>query len=506
MWKDKLLRQVFLALLVLLAGLVLVGAQAGWAADPVSGPQPGLQPQPLLVQDYRSVELSFKNGEVPLAGSLVLPEGAGPFPAVVMLHGSEPDERAIFWRTGDAEAFLKAGIAVFIYDKRGVGASGGNWRTAGLDDLAADGAAAVELVRARPEVFPNRVGVFGVSQGGTLAPMVALRSGNVAFVINVSGSGLPLANQELWSAGNELRRRSFSPAAVADTMQVMHLAFSARPLLRSGLLPLGDLYLWFVNIDPYQDPAALWRQVAAPMYVAYGAQDNVMPARESAAVAQAVFAERHNPFDRLVVVPGAGHGVRLSSGQWAPGHIEQMTGWVLAVTQGHAPEQATVVQAVDPGENRWFGLGARPTPWYATFTVQVGLILFFAMSFGLGLLLALNPRVTLALPGVGRLPRMALLTGSAVNLLLLAGLLVVLGFLAFADPNGAGPQVAYAGLLSALSGVSAVLAAVLAYFSARGRRSAAWSRAVRTVYTLAAAASVGYLIFLLYWRLLGPPL
>ena len=65
---------------------------------------------------------------------------------------------------------------------------------------------------------------------------------------------------------------------------------------------------------------------------------------------------------------------------------------------------------------------------------------------------------------------------------------------------------AAAGLLSALSGGSAVLAASLVYFALRGRRSKIWSRGVRAVYTLAAAASAGYLVFLLYWRLLGPPL
>lgn len=502
MRRDKVMVRVGLALLAWLVFLSFVRVPAGLAAVPDAGAQPGEQP----AADYRSEALTFKSGDVPLAGSLVLPEGVGPFPAVVMLHGSEPDMRDIFWRTGDAAAFLEAGIAVFIYDKRGVGASGGDWHTASLDDLAEDGAAAVALVRSRPEIYPDRVGVFGVSQGGTLAPLVALRSPDVAFVINVSGSGTPLANQELWSAGNELRRRGFSSAAVADTMQVMHLGFSARPLLRSGLLPLGDLYLWFIPIDPYRDPADVWRQVTAPMYVAYGAQDRVMPARESAAVTQMVFAERQNPSDRLVVYPDAGHGVRLPSGQWAAGHIDNMTSWALAVTQGRQPETATQVAPIDPGENRWFGLGPAATPWYATFVVQVGLILFFGLVFILGLLLALNPRAHLALPGVGSLPRAALLASSVVNLLLLVGLLVVLGFLAFADPNDSGPQVPYTGVLSALSGVSVLLAAGVAYFAVRGRRSELWPKGVRAVYLLAAAASAVYLVFLLYWRLIGPPL
>jgi alpha-beta hydrolase superfamily lysophospholipase len=492
-------------LVILLAACALwqaAGAEPARAAAGEQGRSPERTKSP-----YATHALSFNNREVSLAGSLVLPaQGSGPFPAVVMLHGSGPDTRQIFWQTGDAEAFLRAGIAVFIYDKRGTGDSTGDWHTASLEDLAEDAAAAVELVRSQPEIHPGQVGVFGVSQGGSLAPLVAARTPGVAFAINVSGSGTPLANQELWSAGNELRQRGFSEGAIEDTMQVMHLAFSARPLIKSGLLPLGDLYLWFVPIDPYLAPAVTWQQFAQPLYVAYGAADPVMPAGASVAAAQTIFAARQNPYDRLVVYPGARHGVRLPSGAWAPGHIARMTTWVLDVTQGRLPEPAPDLGVVDTGENRWFGLGAARTPWYATFAVQLGLFLFFGVVFGLGLLLALNPRARLALPGVGSLPRVTLLAASVINLLLLAGLLVVLGYLAFADPNGSRPQVPYAGLLAALSGISVLLAAGMVFFALGGRRLQAWTSRVRVVYTLVALAAAGYLAFLLYWNLLGTPL
>ena len=113
---------------------------------------------------YIEEELAFNNGQVPLAGSLLLPAGVqGPFPAVVMLHGSGADSRDIFWRTGDAEVFLQAGLAVFIYDKRGTGESGGDWRTATIEDLAGDALAAVRLLRGRAEIKADQIGIFGVS-------------------------------------------------------------------------------------------------------------------------------------------------------------------------------------------------------------------------------------------------------------------------------------------------------------------------------------------------------
>lgn len=316
---------------------------------------------------------------------------------------------------------------------------------------------------------------------------------------------LPLANQEMWRVGNELRQRGFSEQALDSTMKVMHLLFSARPLLQSGKLPLGGMYIWFAALDPYLDPDEIWPQVSQPAYVAYGTVDALVPTGDSVAVLQDVFAVSR-PDSRLVVYPGAGHGVRLPDGEWAPGHIDRMTDWVLAVTEGRQPAPAPQLPQADRADQRWYGRGAAAAAGLASFPLQVGLIVFFGLVFGLGLLAALNPRVELALPGLGSLPRLALLLGSVVNLALLAGLLKVIAFLAFADPDGAGPQVPYAGLLAALAGVSVLLAIGLAFFALRGGASPEWPRGVQAVYALAAIAAAGYLPFLLYWNLLGPPL
>lgn len=133
--------------------------------------------------------------------------------------------------------------------------------------------------------------------------------------INVTGAAVPFAQQEMWSAGNELGRRGFSDRAIATTMKVMHLLFSARPLIRSGVLPLGDLYIWFDALDPYQDPAESWRMVEQPAYIAYGGKDATVPARESAAVMSDILSEQGHPLSRMVIYPQADHGIRLESGE-----------------------------------------------------------------------------------------------------------------------------------------------------------------------------------------------
>ena len=178
-------------------------------------------------------------------GSLLLPAGAqGPFPAVIMLHGSGADSRDIFWRTGDAEVFLRAGLAVFIYDKRGTGQSGGDWQTATIEDLAGDALAAVRLLRGRAEIKADQVGIFGVSQGGRLTPVVAAGSDEVAFLINVTGAAVPFGVQEMWSAGNGLAGLGYA-AGFVDTDDTVHNELAVLYVPGPGIYGFA-----FLDVDP----------------------------------------------------------------------------------------------------------------------------------------------------------------------------------------------------------------------------------------------------------------
>jgi hypothetical protein len=119
----------------------------------------------------REEELDFANGNVKLAGTLLLPAEAGPHPGIVFLHGSGPEAR---WASRFlATRFAERGVAALIYDKRGVGGSTGDWRAAGFDELAGDAAAAVAALRRHPGVLAQKVGIHGHSQGGILASLVA---------------------------------------------------------------------------------------------------------------------------------------------------------------------------------------------------------------------------------------------------------------------------------------------------------------------------------------------
>src|SRR5512137_282753 len=127
---------------------------------------------------YRSEHVSITNaaGQAVLDGTLTLPEGAGPFPAVILITGSGPQNRdeEIFGHKPFlvlADHLSRRGIAVLRYDDRGVGKSTGNLATATSEDLAGDAWAAWQMLSARPEIDPKRIGLLGHSEGGLIAPM-----------------------------------------------------------------------------------------------------------------------------------------------------------------------------------------------------------------------------------------------------------------------------------------------------------------------------------------------
>jgi pimeloyl-ACP methyl ester carboxylesterase len=146
---------------------------------------------------YRTIEVQFDNSTdlVKLAGSLTVPEGAGPFPAVVLITGSGPQDRDEFLLGHRpflvlADHLTRRGIAVLRYDDRGVGKSTGNFATSTTHEFKRDAAAALAYLRTRAEIDPRRIGLCGHSEGGLIAPMVASETPDVAFIVLMAGSGV----------------------------------------------------------------------------------------------------------------------------------------------------------------------------------------------------------------------------------------------------------------------------------------------------------------------------
>jgi pimeloyl-ACP methyl ester carboxylesterase len=142
--------------------------------------------------NFRSEEIVFRSaGDVSLSGSLTLPNGNGPHPAIVMLGGSERMSRNAIYNWANAERFVAQGIAVFTFDSPGTGKSEGNRWKRTEKERAEDAIAAISAITARGDIKRDSVGLYGASEGGLVVFRVASRPESIAFGIAISAPAVP---------------------------------------------------------------------------------------------------------------------------------------------------------------------------------------------------------------------------------------------------------------------------------------------------------------------------
>jgi pimeloyl-ACP methyl ester carboxylesterase len=287
----------------------------------------------------RETPVSFRNGNVRLEGTLAWPNGNGPFPAVVISHGSGPGHREQALYRTDAFRYARLGVAALVYDKRGCGSSSGDWETAGLDDLARDALAGVALLRATRGIRADAIGVAGHSQGGWIAPLAATLSGDVAFVVATAASGLGPMAQSLYHNANEMRAAGFAPEAVERAQALRERLYQR---VRTGKFDADferDLAAvtdepWFAAsqlptppMDGISDgerrlllfePVPVWRQVRVPVLAIWGTEDINLPAERSRDLVAEALASGGNPRASLHLLPGLTHGFMKARGPDEP--------------------------------------------------------------------------------------------------------------------------------------------------------------------------------------------
>jgi uncharacterized protein len=162
------------------------------SGEPSNRPQEPKPPFPYTVEN-----VSYNNLEagVTLSGTLTLPVSKEPFPVVILIAGSGPNDRdeTIFGHKPFlvlSDHLTRRGIAVLRSDKRGCGESTGNYDKATTQDFSDDVLAGIAYLKSRQEVNPHQIGLIGHSEGGIIAPMVAARSKDVAFIVLMAGTGV----------------------------------------------------------------------------------------------------------------------------------------------------------------------------------------------------------------------------------------------------------------------------------------------------------------------------
>lgn len=343
------------------AALPLVLTRTAETATLVARPQTPTPPFP-----YRAEEVAFDNPEAPgvrLAATLTLPQGAGPFPAAILVTGTGPQDRDetieghkpfAVW----ADALTRRGVAVLRFDDRGVGRSTGSFPAATQRDFASDVKTAFNWLASRPGIDAARVGLIGHSEGATFAELAVQEGAGAAWIVALAGPALP---------GGEIITSQVERIAQASGLSVEAIAYNTafqrrlmeavaahaadaeaargaveRLLLESGRSPAEAAQLatamssdWYRGMVAH-DPAESLRAIRAPMLAVFGGKDLQVPAEPNAAAVS-----RHKPDAEVVILPGLNHlfqaaqtGLPAEYGQIEttldPSVIDTVVDWVAA--------------------------------------------------------------------------------------------------------------------------------------------------------------------------------
>lgn len=338
---------------------------------------------PVEAKAYREEEVTFKNGDITLAGTLTLPDGAGPHPAVVLISGSgaqNRDEEIYGFKPFAilADHLTKQGIAVLRYDDRGMGGS----TTGTMDDTsetyASDVRAAVDYLKGRSEIATTQIGLIGHSEGGIIGPIVATEGEDIAFLVLIGSTGVPGkellpaqvgaiaraggATEEETKAAVELEERVIAAVLSGEGMAevkselVKQYRDAAMEMTEEQRKALGDVDQWANRVVQAQldqmalpwmtfflahDPAVTLEKVDAPVLALFGGKDAQVPAEMNETAMKAALAKGGNTDVTTKVFPDANHLFQAAgtgspneyaklAPEFLPDFLHTISEWILA--------------------------------------------------------------------------------------------------------------------------------------------------------------------------------
>ncbi len=333
-------------------------------------------PQPPFDYSTRDLVLSGGAADVTLAGTLTAPNGAGPFPLVILISGSGPRDRDETIEGHKpflviADYLATGGIACFRYDDRGVGGSTGDFNSATTADLANDAGAVVEFLRTQPLVDPARICLMGHSEGGVIAPIVASSREDIAAIVLLAGTGVDgrqislnqselLMRAEGYSEGkievnSLLLTRMYDhqhaggkfddPFIIALTDEVTDFMLKneiegsvdevAKTIKQAAMQVESPWFKFFVTLNP----AVALSRTRCPVYAVVGSRDlQVDPNLNLPAIEAALNAAGNKQF-KIEVFPGLNHlfqtcesgsvsEYRTIEETFSPTALDKITAWV----------------------------------------------------------------------------------------------------------------------------------------------------------------------------------
>jgi hypothetical protein len=343
-----------------------------FASRPIQIAAPRRPQTPKPPFPYRTEEVAVDSAPgVKLAGTLTLPQGKGPFPAVVMITGSgaqDRDETILGHKPFAviADRLTRDGIAVLRVDDRGFAKSTGDFAKATDDDFAVDAAANVAFLRKRADIDPKRVGLIGHSEGGLVAPKVAAKDPKLAFIVLMAGPGVPLSEvlreqrrilSPAMGATPEMIRRSEGltdhvNAAIRDARDDADAEARALKVIKAEA---GDLINqpgqaemmakqlasgWMRTLVDY-DPRPTLAKVKCPILALNGSKDGQVPPGQNLPAIRKATAANHDV--TIVELPNLNHLFQTAKtgavGEYAdleetvaPVALDTMSAWIVKHT------------------------------------------------------------------------------------------------------------------------------------------------------------------------------
>jgi len=312
-----------------------------------------------------SEEIAFDSVPFHVVGELRLPEGAGPHPVILFVHGDGPNNRTSgVTYPPIMERMLRAGYATFAWDKPGTGESTGRIdRERLVEQRARIVLDALALLKSRPEIDGGQIGLWGISQAGYVMPRVLSQSDDVAFMIAVSCPGQPGVEQGAYLVSAQARcagapeeearrlRRLLADVEWAATYDeyVRHkTALRAIPAFMAleregvfvGVRPENEWHAPNVEGEYFLDPTEVITRTAIPVLAFFGELDTQADPVQGARAYREALERAGNPDSRVELIPGADHNIILSeTGCLEERRKRSAKGW-----RNYAPEYLDILE------------------------------------------------------------------------------------------------------------------------------------------------------------------
>lgn len=329
---------------LMICGVLLVLAACAPQSQPtptpplVSSQKDGTSSSAEQAQLPRVEEITFQSGSFTVVGDLRLPGGKGPFPVVLFVHGSGPNDRIgeLGMYLPLMERMLQAGYATFAWDKPGTGESTGTIDQSRLIQQRAQIVLdATEVMKAHPDIDPGQIGLWGISQAGYVMPQALSMSDDIAFMICVSCPGVPGYDQMAFQAAAlalcdrvpddkaDQKTRLLAELDRARTYETYEEYLHYREILAA----LADIAS--VSLDAYPvlseqtwqenpsvnsgtwNPIKVIEQSRIPVLAIFGDRDRQIDPLQGAYAYRKALGQAGSPESRVELFPRANHGIAV---------------------------------------------------------------------------------------------------------------------------------------------------------------------------------------------------